>query len=64
MDAFIIGSELVGMTSFIDENGNYPAVSQLLNLASAVRRIIDPSTKITYAADWSEYHSTDGIYKS
>lgn len=62
VDAFIIGSELVGMTSFIDENGNYPAVSQLLNLASAVRRIIDPSTKITYAADWSEYHSTDGIY--
>ncbi len=62
VDAFIIGSELVGMTSFTDSMGNYPAVNQLINLASTIKSIVGITTQITYAADWSEYHSINGWY--
>ncbi len=40
--------------------GNYPAVNQLVNLASLVKADLGTSVKVTYAADWSEYHHTDG----
>ena len=59
MDAFVIGSELIGMTGYTDSPGNYPAVGQLISLAGSVKAI---STQITYAADWSEYHSADSIF--
>ncbi len=62
VDAFVIGSELVGMTSYTNTSGNYPAVTQLANLASAVKTTMGAGTQITYAADWSEYHSTDGWF--
>lgn len=60
VDAFIIGSELIGLTSIRDENDNFPAVDCLINLASAVRNILGLNIKISYAADWSEYHHTTG----
>ncbi|MBN66323.1 MAG: hypothetical protein CMM94_02000 [Rickettsiales bacterium] len=42
--------------------GNYPAVNQLVSLAATVKGIMGGSTDITYAADWSEYHSTGGWF--
>lgn len=62
VDAFIIGSELIGMTGFTDSPGSYPAVSQLVSLAATVKIIMGSNTKITYAADWSEYHSAKGWF--
>ena len=61
VDAFVIGSELIGMTGFTDSPGSYPAVAQLVSLAGSVKSAM-PGTLITYAADWSEYHSTDGWF--
>jgi hypothetical protein len=59
VDAFIIGSELVGLTRLRSSAGDgiYPAVQALKSLAAQVRAIVGPSCKIGYAADWSEYHS-------
>ncbi|MDA0307506.1 MAG: glycoside hydrolase TIM-barrel-like domain-containing protein [Proteobacteria bacterium] len=62
VDAFVIGSELVGMTGYSDVAGNYPAVGQLVTLAATVKGIMGGGTQITYAADWSEYHSTGGWF--
>ena len=60
IDAFIIGSELIGLTSFTNQAGSYPAIDQLINLASKVKNKLGTSTLVTYAADWSEYHHTEG----
>lgn len=59
VDAFIIGSEFVGLTSVrsMPGDGTYPAVTRLRTLAASVRAILGASAKIGYAADWSEYHS-------
>lgn len=56
VDAFAIGSELVGLTKVQAADNSFPAVDALRNLASQVRAILGPNVKITYAADWSEYH--------
>ncbi|MCZ4075451.1 baseplate multidomain protein megatron [Agrobacterium sp. LMR679] len=55
VDAFLIGSELRGLTSLRDENHAFPFVGELLRLAGDVRAILGPAVKLTYAADWSEY---------
>jgi len=62
VDGFILGSELVGLTRVRSASGVYPAVSQLRSLAGQVRGILRASTKIVYAADWTEYgaHVLDG----
>ena len=62
VDAFIIGSELKGITSIKTPSNQFPAVTELVNLAGQVKTIMGASTKISYAADWSEYHSVDGYY--
>jgi hypothetical protein len=62
VDAFVIGSELIGMTGYTNTAGNYPAVSQLVSLAATVKGIMGGSTLLTYAADWSEYHSVNGWF--
>ena len=63
IDAFIIGSELVGITKICynaAQSRIFPVVEELVNLATAVRKIFGSrNIKITYAADWSEYHHTD-----
>lgn len=59
VDAFLIGSELKGLTQARDAEGNYPAVEALRTLASDVRGILGPETMISYAADWSEYRGHD-----
>ncbi len=55
VDAFLIGSEMVGMTRVRSGPGQYPAVAQLADLAEDVRAIIGAETKLSYAADWTEY---------
>ena len=60
VDAFTIGTELRDLTKITSATGVYPAVSQLISLADTVKGILGSSVKVTYAADWSEYHHTDG----
>jgi len=55
VDAFLIGSELRGLTGIRDSAATYPAVAELQSLAADVRAILGVGTAISYAADWSEY---------
>ncbi|SMH42558.1 baseplate multidomain protein megatron [Mesorhizobium australicum] len=57
IDRFLIGSEMVGLTSVRSSSSSYPAVAQLIDLAAEVRELLGEDTLIGYAADWSEYHS-------
>lgn len=59
VDRFLIGSELRALTQTRSAVGVYPAVAALKALAADVAAIL-PDTKISYAADWSEYfgHAT------
>ena len=43
-----------------DTPGNYPAVNALVSLAASVKAALGGAVTVTYAADWSEYHHTDG----
>ena len=54
VEAFLIGSELLGMTKLRSSTNGFPFVVALRNLAAEVRSIL-PTAKISYAADWSEY---------
>ncbi|MEZ5923918.1 MAG: glycoside hydrolase/phage tail family protein [Hyphomicrobiaceae bacterium] len=55
VETFLIGSELRGLAQIRSAAGTYPFVTALVALANDVRAVLGPSTKITYAADWSEY---------
>ncbi|MEQ9518804.1 MAG: glycoside hydrolase/phage tail family protein [Parvibaculum sp.] len=55
VSGFLIGSELRGITTLRSDASTYPAVAQLVDLAADVRSILGPATKVSYAADWSEY---------
>ena len=55
VDAFLIGSEMVGLTTLRSATSTYPFVAGLRTLASDVRSVVGSATKISYAADWSEY---------
>jgi hypothetical protein len=54
VDAFLIASELRGLTTLRSDSSTYPFVEALAALAADVRAIL-PDAKISYAADWSEY---------
>ena len=63
VDAFLIGSEMPGLTTIRSGAATYPAVQALRDLAASVRSILGAGPKIGYAADWSEYfghHPVDG----
>ena len=55
VDAFVIGSELRGLTQVRSGSATYPFVAALQALAADVKAMLGTSTRITYAADWSEY---------
>jgi hypothetical protein len=57
VDGFVIASELVGLTGVRSSVSAYPAVSELTTLAGDIAGVLAAATKLTYAADWSEYHS-------
>ncbi len=54
-DAFLIGSELRGLTTARSNTSTYPFVAGLMQLASDVKAVLGPACKVVYAADWSEY---------
>jgi len=54
VDAFLLCSELRGVSWVRDAGGAYPFVDALIALAAEVKAVL-PETKIVYAADWSEY---------
>jgi len=63
VDAFLIGSELRGLTTVRGAAGTFPLVDALCTLAADVRGVVGSGTALTYAADWSEYfgyHPVDG----
>ncbi|MGX9354136.1 baseplate multidomain protein megatron [Roseobacteraceae bacterium S113] len=63
VEAFCIGSEMRGLTQIRGANNSFPAVDALRQLAAECRLILGPETKISYAADWTEYfgyHPQDG----
>ena len=65
VDAFCIGSEMRGLTQIRGPAHSFPAVQALVQLAADVRSILGPQTKISYAADWSEYfgyHTGGNVY--
>lgn len=55
VEAFVIGTELRGLTTLRDAPGSFPFVAALVTLASDVKAVLGSGTKVTYAADWSEY---------
>ncbi|MCH9806773.1 MAG: glycoside hydrolase/phage tail family protein [Alphaproteobacteria bacterium] len=55
VNAFLLGTELRGLTWIRDAAGSYPFVTALRNLAADVKIILGSATKVTYAADWTEY---------
>lgn len=63
VDAFLIGTEMPGLTTIRSGASTYPAVTAFRTLAADVSSILGAGTKIGYAADWSEYfghHPQDG----
>lgn len=55
VDAFLIGSELRGLTRVRSALGVYPAVTRLAELAADAKAIVGAGTVVTYGADWTEY---------
>jgi hypothetical protein len=55
VSAFLIGSDLAGLTQLRDDQGRFIAVDALAQLARDVRAILGPQVKLGYAADWREY---------
>lgn len=54
VEAFLVGSEMRGMTRVRDAAGAFPFVDALRALATDVKAML-PGTNVSYAADWSEY---------
>ena len=55
VDAFVIGSEMRGLTTVRSSASNYPFVAALTGLAADVKSVLGASTRVTYAADWTEW---------
>ena len=59
VSAFIIGSEMRGLTWVRESASGYPFVDNLVALATEVKQIFSDASltepDVTYAADWSEY---------
>ena len=60
VSAFCIGTELVGLTCVRGASG-FPMVDALRALAGDVRQILGAGCKISYAADWTEYHGMQPV---
>ena len=54
VEAFLIGSEMRGLTRVRDDAGAFPFVEALCDLAAEVKAML-PGAKVSYAADWTEY---------
>ncbi len=56
VDAFLVGSEMAGLTMVRSSATVFPFVDALVSLAADMRSVLGQKTKLTYAANWSEYH--------
>ena len=54
VEAFLVGSEMRALTRVRDAAGAFPFVEALCSLAAEVKALL-PGTKVSYAADWTEY---------
>ncbi len=59
LDGFIIGSEFRDLLSYKNNEDRFLAVEKLVHLAKEVKSIVGDEIKLTYAANWDEYHHTD-----
>ena len=59
VEAFAIGSEMVGLNRVRDAGGGYPAVPFWRQIAAEAKTRLGSSCLVTYAADWSEYRYHD-----
>jgi hypothetical protein len=50
VDAFLIGSEMRGLSTVSDGAASYPAVAALRDLLADVRGILGAGTELSYAA--------------
>ena len=55
VEAFCIGTEMRGLTQIRGAGGAFVAVEHFRELAAQARALLGQQTKISYAADWSEY---------
>ena len=55
VDAFLIGTEMPGLTTIRSGATTYPAVQAYRDLLADVRSILGSGVSLGYAADWSEY---------
>ncbi|MFN3970509.1 MAG: glycoside hydrolase TIM-barrel-like domain-containing protein [Gemmobacter sp.] len=65
VDAFCVGSEMRALTQVRGAGDAFPAVAAFRQLVAEVRSILGPATRISYAADWSEYfgyHTGGDVY--
>lgn len=65
VESFCIGSEMRSLTQIRGAADSFPAVQALKALAAEVRLMLGADTKISYAADWSEYfgyQTGDNVY--
>ncbi len=60
IQGFLLGSELEDLLKYKNHKNEFFAVAKMTNLAGKVRKILGNKIKISYAANWSEYHHTDG----
>ncbi|UYK67820.1 glycoside hydrolase TIM-barrel-like domain-containing protein [Xanthomonas sacchari] len=56
VDVFLIGSEMVGITQVRSSATVYPAIAHLRTIAAGVKAAM-PTALVSYAADWTEYHT-------
>jgi len=59
VEAFAVGSEMVGLNRVLDGNEVYPAVAFWQAIAAEAKAVLGPDCIVTYAADWSEYRYHD-----
>ena len=55
VDAFVMGSEMRGMTFLRNSATTFPFVDALCTLATDLRAVLGAGTRLVYGADWSEY---------
>ncbi len=55
VEAFCIGTEMRGLTQIRGAGGAFVSVEAFRRLAAQARALLGPQTRISYAADWSEY---------
>lgn len=57
IDSFVIGSELKTLSSIKVNEYSYPTIRNLKELAGLVKEVVGNQVKLTYSANWAEYHS-------